>query len=348
MEYKGKQIRIDLIPLHDSTSEAGPIVPYLDVMAEDEPITFLFYLNETNGILAEGNLHTLQGTKKAGKSAAGLMFIVAALKGEFNGITPDKENLSILWIDTEQDKSTLRQKARAVLSMAELEQQPDSLKIVPLRGIGGPSIALDTTLKAIEDNSPDLVFLDGVVDLCQAFNDEEKSRDVVRKLEEYAEKHNTAILGLIHTNKRDDEARGHLGAIMQQKSAEIYQVNKSGDFAQVKQVCSRFAPVPSFSFGFADDFKIRPAADALSLAKAESRKRFLPLFQDNGKHTAGQLALSYATKYDCAQRKAEADISEAVNLGVLYKSKQGRNVIYSFLFPADPAADTNEEKEYES
>lgn len=344
MDYKGKQIRIDLIPLHNNTAATGLEVPYLDVMGNDDPITFLFYLNETNGILAQANLHTLQGTKKAGKSAAGLAFIVAALKGNFIGIAPDKENISILWIDTEQDRNTLRKKARAVLSMAEIDGQPDNLKIVALRGVGSPALALDLTLKAIEENNPDFVFLDGVVDLCQAFNDEEKSREVVRKLEEYAEKYNTAILGLIHTNKRDNEARGHLGAIMQQKSAEIYQVNKKGDTAQVQQVCSRFAPVPDFAFAFGDDFKIRPAIEALNKAKEEARKRFMPLFQETQEQTAGQLAANYASKYDCAQRKAEADISEAVNIGVLYKNKIGRNVIYSFLFPA---VNSNEE-EYNS
>ena len=150
MDYKGKQIRIDLIPLHNNTAATGLEVPYLDVMGNDDPITFLFYLNETNGILAQANLHTLQGTKKAGKSAAGLAFIVAALKGNFIGIAPDKENISILWIDTEQDRNTLRKKARAVLSMAEIDGQPDNLKIVALRGVGSPALALDLTLKAID------------------------------------------------------------------------------------------------------------------------------------------------------------------------------------------------------
>lgn len=331
---QGKQINIALIPLHENAQETGRAVPYLDITGEDTPIDFLFTLGGKYGLIARANLHTLQGTKKAGKSAAGLALIVAALKGEFIGLTASREDLAVLWIDTEQDKNTLRQKAKAVLSMAGLDTPPERLKIVTLRGYGGPADMLAATLQAIEENAADLVFLDGVVDLCQAFNDEEKSRDVVRQLETYAERHGAAILGLIHTNKRDNEARGHLGAIMQQKSAEIYQVEKTGDAAQVTQPFSRFAPVPPFSFSFADDFKIEPAAAAIDRAKEETRARFAPLFQDAKRITAGELAGAYADAQGCSTRQAQREIKAATAAGVLFQSQEGRKVFYSYLFPA--------------
>ena len=328
-----QRINIALIPLHETAQETGRAVPYLDIAGEDTPIDFLFTLGGKYGLIARANLHTLQGTKKAGKSAAGLALIAAALKGEFIGITPSRKDLAVLWIDTEQDKNTLRQKAKAVLSMAGLDAAPERLKVVTLRGYGGPADALAATLQAIEENAADFVFLDGVVDLCQAFNDEEKSRDVVRQLEAHAEKYGAAILGLIHTNKRDNEARGHLGAIMQQKSAEIYQVEKEGDTAKVTQPFSRFAPVPPFSFAFADDFKIAPAAEAIGKAKEETRAVFGPLFQDAGRLTKGELIEAYTDAQGCEDSKAEKDIRAAVLAGVLFKSKEGRNVYYSYLFP---------------
>ena len=250
-------IRFDRIPIHATTAENGLSVPYLEIAGEDEPMEYLFTLGDKYGLIARANLHTLRGAPKTGKSAAGLALIAAALKGEFIGIKANRDNLAVLWIDTEQDKNTLRQKARAVLDMAGLDAQPEALKVVAVRGYGRPAEALAATLQAIEENAADFVFLDGVVDLCQAFNDEVESREVVRRLEAHAEQYGAAILGLIHTNKKDDEARGHLGAIMQQKSAEIYQVNKAEgeSIANVTQPFSRFAPVPGFSFAFADDFK---------------------------------------------------------------------------------------------
>lgn len=330
---QGRKIDFSRWPRQDAAQETGRAVPYLDVTGEDAPIDFLFTQGGKYGIIARANLHTLQGTKKAGKSAAGLALIVAALKGDFIGITASREDLAVLWIDTEQDKNTLRKKAKAVLSMAGLDTPPDRLKIVTLRGYGGPADALAATLQAIEENAADFVFLDGVVDLCQAFNDEEKSRDVVRQLEAHAEKYGAAILGLIHTNKKDNEARGHLGAIMVQKSAEIYQVDKEGDTAKVTQPFSRFAPVPPFAFSFADDFKIAPAGDAIDRAKEETRARFAPLFQAEKRLTKGELIEAYTEAQGCEESKAEKDIRAAALAGVLFKSKEGRKVYYSYLFP---------------
>lgn len=329
-----QQIRLDLWPVHDSAQESGRAVPYLDINGVDDPIDFLFTLGGKYGLIARANLHTLQGQKKAGKSAAGLALIVAAIKGEFIGITPSRENLAVLWIDTEQDKNTLRQKAKAVLSMAGRETMPESLKIVTLRGYGSPADALAATLQAIAENAADFVFLDGVVDLCQAFNDEEKSRAVVRQLEAHAEKYGAAILGLIHTNKYNDEARGHLGAIMQQKSAEIYQVNKEGNAAQVTQPFSRFAPVPPFSFTFADDFKIAaPAEGNTDLERfAALNKAFAPLFADAQRLTAGELVAAYMDYYQKSKRTAQDAIKAATFARVLDRQIDGRRVYYCLPF----------------
>lgn len=332
-------IRFDRIPIHTTTAVNGQIVPYLEISGEDEPIEYLFTLGDKYGLIARANLHTLRGAPKTGKSAAGLALIAAALKGEFIGIKANRDNLAVLWIDTEQDKNTLRQKARAVLDMAGLDAQPEALKVVTLRGYGSPADALAATLRAIEENAADFVFLDGVVDLCRAFNDEEESREVVRRLETHAEQYGAAILGLIHTNKKDDEARGHLGAIMQQKSAEIYQVNKreGENIANVTQPFSRFAPVPGFAFAFADDFKITTAADAQQRASNEALERmrstFATLFNNAEKLSKTELKKAYKSAQCCQDRTAEKEIKAAVEADVLQKTPEGRNVYYTYLFP---------------
>ena len=287
----GGKIDFGRWPKGDALAADGRAVPYLDLAGEDEPIEFLLSFGESK-LLARANLHTLQGTKKAGKSAAGLAFIVALLKGEFIGLKAVHPGTRVLWIDTEQDKATLRQKGKAVLSMAGLDTQPESLKIVALRGYGTPPDLLASTLQAIEENTAEFVFLDGVVDLCESFNDEEKSRAVVHELEAYAERYGAAILCLIHTNKYNEEARGHLGAIMQQKSAEIYQVAKDGNTAKVSQPCSRFAPVPDFGFSFADKFKIEPPEEGNTDLERWSalNRAFSPLLKDRDERTATEVA----------------------------------------------------------
>ena len=338
-----KRINFDLWPREDTPAAEGPrIIPYLDIAGEDDPIDFLFTLGGKYGLIARANLHTLQGTKKAGKSAAGLALIAAALKGDFIGITPSRADLGILWIDTEQDRNTLRQKARAVLSIAGLDTMPDRVKIVTLRGYGSPADLLAATLQAIAENTADFVFLDGVVDLCPAFNDEEKSREVIRQLEASAEGSGAAILGLIHTNKRDNEARGHLGAVLQQKSAEIYQVDKTGDTARVSQPFSRFAPVPPFSFGFADDFKIVPVGGTTNAEQwAAHYNRFAPLFNDTKRLRYKDLVQLYRDYYQKGERTAQEAIKDAVFYGALDREKEGTSVFYSLPFAAVEDTETD-------
>ena len=301
-------IRFDHIPIHATTAENGLSVPYLEIAGEDEPIKYLFTLGDKYGLIARANLHTLRGAPKTGKSAAGLALIAAALKGEFIGIKANRDNLAVLWIDTEQDKNTLRQKARAVLDMAGLDAQPEALKVVTLRGYGSPAECLGIAIKAINDNAPDLVFLDGIVDLCEDFNDNTESLKVVKRLEAATEQTGAAILCLIHTNKKDDEARGHLGAFLVHKSGEIYQVNKAegASIAHVTQPISRYPPVPGFSFAFADDFKITTAADAQQRANNEALERmrntFAPLFNDAKKLSKGELKAAYKSAHGCQDR----------------------------------------------
>lgn len=344
-------IDITRIPIYgrcaEEAKEKGQEVPYLKIDGEDEPIDFLFTLQEKHNLIARANLHTVKGAPKTGKSAFGLVLMAAALRGEYMGIKASGDNLHVLWIDTEQDRNTVRGKGRAVLEMSEFETQPERLKVVSLRGCGEPADAMDLVERAIKETGPDLVFLDGVVDLCEAFNDEEPSREVVRRLESLAEQIGAAIVGIIHTNKKDNEARGHLGTIMVQKSAEIYQVSKENNLATVKQGDTRFASVPDFTFAFAEDFKIIPPAEVWQRAEEEAREKmrstFAPLFEESKKLTYTELAEAYKCAQNCGERKAKNAISAAVKADILCKSQEGRNVYYSYLFPSLDIPDDDED-----
>ncbi len=319
-------------------------LPWLDDLdGEDTPTPFLFYLNAKDGrhgIIAAANLHTIKGQKKAGKSAAGLALIVAALRGGpwgFLGIEPVRAGLRILWIDTEQDRQTLRQKARAALDMAGLKGRPEELRVLPLRAFAVAD-RLKLTRQAIEETAPDLVFLDGVVDLCEEFNDEKPSRAVTNELMNISETTGTAILGLIHANPKDEKARGHLGTLMEQKSAEIYQVKKSGNTATIWQENSRFAPVPPLSFDFADGFRIKAADGAGALAErvAWIRAVLEPLFRERPAYSYGDLLKDFMAEAECGKNKATEAIADARDrFSILKTQGTGREKRYSYLFPTE-------------
>jgi len=316
------------------TAAAALVVPYLSLTEEDTPIDFLFQI-AGKGMIAKGNISCIKGREKTGKSAAGLCLIAAALSGKFGTVGACHEALKVLWIDTEQDQNTLRQKAKAVLQMADLQAMPEGLHIVPLLPYTFEERAALLQL-AVEECSPDLLFLDGVVDLCSNFMEGEASQKAVAILQTICAKFGCAVITIIHTNKKDDEARGHLGTFMQQKSGEVYTVERYGTNATMQQAFSRFAPAPPFSFSFLDNFMLAPIlpADIAEQRKVELTGLFQVLFAGNSL-TYTQLLKAFKTVHQepTSERAINDLIKEAVAYDVLYKEKKGRCSFYSFLFP---------------
>lgn len=318
------------------TAEASP-VPYLEIEGEDEPTEFLFDYKGAQ-LIAQGNLQACKGREKTGKSAAGVALMAAALGGGFLDIKPRKE-ISTLWIDTEQDKNTLRQRARAVLGMAGKAEQPDTLHIVTLKGAAAAE-RVKLTLQAIEETAPDFVFLDGAADLCEDWNDNKESARVTDTLLKATEQHGCSILCVIHTNKKDDEARGHLGTILQQKSSEVYELTRAGDVAQVRQQLCRFAGAPPIRFRFADNFTIE-AVKGVSEARAredELQLTFGEIFADNEAKEGFRykdLVSEYAEIKGVGVSAAKKAVAAAVAVGVLIRNGQSKGRRYSFMYPLD-------------
>ena len=311
-------------------------IPYLDLNGKDEPIDFLFMYKNEHGLIARGNIQTVKGREKTGKSAAGIVLLSAIARNGFADIKPTKDNFTVLWIDTEQDKNTLRKRAKEALK-APTETRNDSIvRIITLKG-ESPANRLEIALQAIEDNKPDFVFLDGAVDLCEDSNDNKQSKLVVDALMKVTNDYNCAILCVIHTNKNDDEARGHLGTILQQKSSEVYLVDKGkgSDIATIKVDCSRFADIPNISFSFGDDFAILPANQKEIAQKADAKKQeltniFSNVFSD-GVSTLKRTELDNRVMAltGCCESTAKTRVKDALTKGIIYK--EGKN--YSYLFP---------------
>lgn len=136
---------------------------WLDLDKECEPLDFLF-AKQGDGVverlLARGNIQLLKGQEKTGKSACGLMFITAALRSDegFLEVRPQTPDLmNVLWVDTEQDESTLRAKGLKVCEMADIEHDDGRLHILPLRKHTVEK-RLDLFSHALKEVGPDFVF----------------------------------------------------------------------------------------------------------------------------------------------------------------------------------------------
>lgn len=309
----------------------------VDIWAEDEDETDCLFVYNGAGLMARNNLHLVRGREKTGKSAFGVILITTGLGGEFLGVRACVENMRATWIDTEQDLGTLKKKARKAVEMAQDGGKGKRVSVYSLKGLS-PAERLKTALEAIRESPADFVFLDGLADLCADFNDPKECARVVDELVNVAEETRCALLTVIHTSKTDkSEARGHIGAIAQQKAGEVYEVRREpgGRVADVGQVLSRFASVPDLSFEFGDDFALLPAYGGLTKQQEEERVRLKEMQATFGELLAGDKGMSYSELADaygqlkgCSKSAAQKAIRQARRAGVLLVSQLGHTRVH--------------------
>ena len=77
-------------------------------------------------------------------------------------------------------------------------------------------------------NEAGLVIIDGIADLATAINDEDEATRVVSLLLRWTKDYNCHIATVIHQNKGDNFATGHLGSSIMKKCEVIISVTKEG------------------------------------------------------------------------------------------------------------------------
>lgn len=199
-------------------------------------------------ILSRGNIATITGKAKAGKGCT-CIGIMAAIEDECITLTLDESVKKILYIDTEQANYHAQNIIKRVYKLCDwdLSKPRDELTLLALR----PQTAKERfsiTEKAIENYKPDLVFVDGVRDLLNDFNNIDESSNVVNSLMKWSHDYNCGIINIIHVNKNDRNARGHCGTELINKSESVLEVVNENGIISVASTYSRNLPPDSFSF----------------------------------------------------------------------------------------------------
>lgn len=104
--------------------------------------------------------------------------------------------------------------------------------------------------EAIEDSSFKVVVIDGVRDLLGNINDPDQCTELITYIENLTVTFNLHIVNILHQNKNDNNARGHLGTELLNK-AEItieLELDESAGCTTVKCESSRDIPFEPFAF----------------------------------------------------------------------------------------------------
>ena len=232
---------------------------------ELEPIIKVSYKEEDKddhkksevGIFTKRDIHGIKAKQKQGKTTVLKVILAALLLGKMFRLKSRLENPKIFWLDTEQQPSDVKQILTDVGKMTGLSgsEIDDHVNLYPLR-----SRTYKTLLRELKVNvnahRPDVVFIDGVVEFVQSFNDEIMSHDLIKEQKILANDCNCAIINVLHENKSSDDEnmRGHLGSMLSQAASTVIQCVKSNNGTiTAKNSEARHAPMPDWSVRYDDD-----------------------------------------------------------------------------------------------
>ena len=214
-----------------------------DFLDFDKPYRPPRYTMEREGVpFADvGEIHVISGKPGNGKTGLMAQLIAATLGGKFgntiarrvghkvNG-SDDFHELPtrILYVDTEQgEDDTIGFKNRVItMSGVSKEDAKEHLKILRLRDTELAKDRWRKILKAIWQMQPTDIFLDGMLDIVEDYNDQKECQPIIRKCMMMATHYDTSLWAVLHENPMVDKLVGTLGSITQRKVSEIFTVIK--------------------------------------------------------------------------------------------------------------------------
>ncbi len=327
-----KQIKAAELNLLNDISKP-PIV----LMLGDHPLFFL------------GDYSLIIGKAKSRKTFLNTM-LMAALVGNTNtgniqAMVPKGKRI-IVYFDTEQGIYHAHKAAKRVLKMLGIQSAPN-FKAFSLRKFS-PKERLQI-IEYIICNTPDIlvVFIDGIRDLVTSINDEEQATVIASKLMKWSQELNIHISCTLHMNKSDNNARGHLGTELLNKSLVTISVTKcknASEYSEVVVTESREKEPPPFIFGIDENelpyvvhqnqlshIKLDIDKKGLSpatLSREDHREKLNEIFSKSIELPYGKLVSVVQDKYSIGVNKAKKFVKYFYEEGLIDKTQNGTKTVY--------------------
>lgn len=308
-------------------------------------------LLEVDGVpfFAKGDIHAIKAKQKQGKTNAIAIMVAAILCGKWGRLKGILEGAKVLVIDTEQKNADTQLVYNRTLELAGLPKED-----IYERFLTFAFRALDTEQKLnavkalIMEFKPDIVFVDGVVDLMGNFNEVDDSKAIIEELLRMTTKEvsgfDPAIVCVLHTNKaaEDHNMRGHAGTMLAQKAGNVFEVKKDNHIITVYNSDSRHQEVPSWSFMFdaqgniidadaernrlIEEARVQRVNSAAQKAEVERNERIQQVvnivIEAGGKMPIAKLKSKVMSIRVCSRTTAERIIKDAIENKRIVSNKE--------------------------
>jgi len=278
-----------------------------------------------------GNISLFIGKAKQGKTFAVSMALAAANTGDWlmNKIKVKlpQDKRTVILFDTEQSKYHVQ---RVVKRIGKLSGtfEPENLITYGLRGYGANECLELVEYAIYNTENLGFIVIDGIRDLVTSINDEDQASGISSKLLKWSQDLNIHIINVLHMNKGDTNARGHLGTELTNKSESVISIGKDPDNKEQILVSPEYCRNREFEqFAFKiDDFGIPYIVDIEALSKAP-KKALTPIDIDEKTH---ELVLDSVFKIKSEYKYADLQ-SQVKDYFMRYGIKFGDNKAREFI-----------------
>jgi len=208
-----------------------------------------------------GNFSASIGKAKSKKTFNVSAIVAAALKNgvvlQYAAELPENKQ-KILYVDTEQSPYHCQKVMKRIVRMAglPLNEEPKNLEFLTLRR-HTPEIRIAIVEEAIyHTENLGLVIIDGIRDMVYDINSPSESTKIISKLMQWTDERQIHIHTILHQNKADENARGHIGTELNNKAETVLEVAKDkfdNNISTVQAIHIRAMDFQPFAFRINED-----------------------------------------------------------------------------------------------
>lgn len=269
-------------------------------------------------IATPGNHSLIIGKKKSRKYLFLVLWLCLYLK-----VNPNSILIEIIIFDTEQGQ-------RHVWKVLDRIQRMTGFKVTILYLRGKDHLQRKQIIEeAINDRRPKVVFIDGIRDLISNINDPDQSTELITWLERITLGYGVHIVNVLHQNKTDNNARGHIGSELLNK-AEItidLENDEKAGCTIVKCESSRDIPFETFAFTHNEQGLpevVSTPVKGKTMTDAERRTRLKQCFED-GNVSYKELLEAIKINFEVGANKAGSLLAEFKRLNWVIKNGKDRS-----------------------
>ena len=185
----------------------------------------------------------------------------------------------------------------------------------------------------VATSRPTIIVIDGVADLLNNFNDIAESQELILWLMQLADKYNVAVGCVIHENKGKDDVgmKGHLGTLLLQKAADVFEVTNSSGLFKLNHETARNMPAGFIQWRIDHGMLVRYDKKPEQVSK-EMRQEHLKLWEKvfveaGGENGYNALKRAYMKECRVSEKTARRHIESAADKGFIKKLEEGGYVL---------------------